>query len=153
MSELLARRCDQKNSAAARRCRGATGAASARGAKGFALSDVISLEPFLRIRKAKECAHAHVEVDMTAAELTCDDCKAKIDPWWYIRHLATSASHQLDMLEQAETRVRALDEQIRQRVEQANKQLHEMNAEIARLRAQRDMLATKPVARRRRKQA
>lgn len=115
------------------------------------MSDVISLEPFLRVRKAKECVHAHVEVDMDAAVLTCDDCKAPLDPWWYIRHLATSASHQFQQHHELEMRVRALEEQIRLKVEQANKHLQEINGEISRMRGVRDTLAAERIARQRKR--
>lgn len=51
------------------------------------MTDVIDIKPFLKRKKERECEHHRVLVGMKSAELTCDECSAELDPWWYLRKL------------------------------------------------------------------
>lgn len=97
------------------------------------MSDVLDLRPRLTARRRKECKHNCVTVDMTLAELTCDDCNAPLDPWWYIRRLAADDAEERDstsrwIAEQhakyetwakdADSRMRNMNEQIQRRHEE-----------------------------------
>lgn len=51
--------------------------------------DIIDLQPFIRRKQQLICAHQHTEVGNEGdASLTCSDCGAEIEPWWFIRRLA-----------------------------------------------------------------
>lgn len=50
--------------------------------------DVIDLRPLIRARKASDCTHPYVSVSEIEASLTCDECDAELDPWWFIRKMA-----------------------------------------------------------------
>lgn len=53
--------------------------------------ELLDLVPRLKRKLASECKHRYAEVDDEAASLTCVDCGAELDPWWYIRQLARDA--------------------------------------------------------------
>ena len=49
---------------------------------------VLDLAPLLRRKKASACKHRSASVDDESPSLTCDDCEAEIEPWWFIRRMA-----------------------------------------------------------------
>lgn len=52
---------------------------------------VIPFEPALRRKKQGTCQHLMCEVDDDAASLTCAECDAELDPWWFLRRQAIEA--------------------------------------------------------------
>ena len=50
---------------------------------------ILEFAPHLKRKREREsaCTHENCEIDMNAAELSCADCGAEIDPWWYLRRL------------------------------------------------------------------
>ncbi len=52
------------------------------------LADVLDLRPRIAQKRTATCEHLYVEVDENAADLSCADCGAALDPWWYIRTMA-----------------------------------------------------------------
>lgn len=88
------------------------------------MSDVIDLMPRLRLKAQNDCKHAKAcTVDPRAASLTCDECDAKIDPWMYIRWVASA---DLDL----EQRREAVKADIARAVEQGNAAISQLNDEI-----------------------
>ena len=82
--------------------------------------DVLDLGPRLRARRHQDCRHAEVTVDLTIALLTCDACEAELDPWWYLRRMATE-----DQDIRQET-----DRVIAQRILEANEKIGRLNEVI-----------------------
>ena len=70
---------------------------------------------------------------MTAASLTCCDCGAELDPWWYLRHLATRP----DELEAEEARH---NKQIADKMAECNARVEYMNNTLTRLQKEIDKL-------------
>lgn len=95
--------------------------------------EVLSIEPRIRRRQQQECKHHHVEVDDTAASLTCLDCKAELDPWWYLRNMA----HHDDLWEaRHNAQKKEMADQIAQHeawLAKANETIQKYNAEIQHL--------------------
>ena len=51
--------------------------------------DIVDLRPYIRRKQQLTCSHQHTEVGHEGdASLTCGDCGAEIDPWWFIRRLS-----------------------------------------------------------------
>ena len=48
-------------------------------------AEIIDLSSRIRVRRQGSCAHEHVEVAETEASMSCVDCGAEIDPWWFLR--------------------------------------------------------------------
>lgn len=113
------------------------------------MSDVIDIRPRLRARRAKTCKHACVTVDFEIASLTCDDCEAEIDPWWWIRKVAKD---DIDLRESADRAVAAkyaeMEEAVRKHnawVATANETIDRKNAEIRALYDTKNRLANEVI--------
>lgn len=95
--------------------------------------DLLDLQPRIRERKASACEHMHIEVSLVEAELECVDCGANLDPWWYLRKLATDDAAQ-----------RAYDAEFRQIVQThertAKEALAKINADIVTVAAELNRL-------------
>ncbi len=94
---------------------------------------VISLEPLIRRRKQRACKHVHVEVDDDAASLTCITCDAEIDPWWYIRRLASHEVRVREHYDEINRQGLAAIEKHNAWVVTANATIQRLNAEIQHL--------------------
>lgn len=53
---------------------------------------VLDLRPAIQRKRSSECAHDYVEIDDTLPSLSCADCGAELDPWWYLRKRAAAAA-------------------------------------------------------------
>lgn len=94
---------------------------------------VIPIEAFIRRKKKGTCPHLHVEVDDDAASLSCSDCDAELDPWWFLRYQARNQE-----LWEAHTQAqqKELDEVVEKHnrwVAQANETIRIFNAQIQHL--------------------
>lgn len=94
---------------------------------------IIEFAPRLAMRRASECAHAHVEVDEDAADLSCTDCGAALDPWWFIRGLAEYEQHERD------ARQKQIDDHARW-VATANETIARLTREVSELTAAKNRL-------------
>jgi hypothetical protein len=90
------------------------------------MTDIIDLAPRIRRKRMPECTHESVEVDDTAASLTCADCEVELDPWWWLRRQAHD--HEAEQKRQAKAQAQ-LDEWLRT----ANEKCQALHAEIVRL--------------------
>lgn len=113
------------------------------------MSNVLDIRPRLRAKRAKSCTHPCVSVDYTIASLTCDDCEAEIDPWWWIRKVAKD---DVDLRESTDRAVAAkyaeMNEAVRKHnawVATANETIERKNAEINRLYAAKNRLMNETV--------
>ena len=85
------------------------------------MSDIIDLGPRLLARKQADCTHTRALVCDTTASLTCDECGAEIDPWWYLRKLANDES----ILRTNVERYSQLEDQAKVKYEAAVKRMNE----------------------------
>lgn len=91
--------------------------------------NILDLRPLLQRKKESACEHRYATVSMTAAELSCQDCSADLDPWTFIRELCQHEEYiTLWRLEQE----RGVDVKI----EEGNKIIARMNETITRLNAE-----------------
>lgn len=97
------------------------------------MSAVLDLTSRLRRKKQDGCTHSHVEVDDTAASLTCVDCDAEIDPWWFIREQARHAERCAERLAAAEREIAAKYDEGNAKIAKQNEIIVRLNEEIRRL--------------------
>lgn len=88
---------------------------------------VVDLVPRIRIAKQRSCAHMRVSVDMTAASLTCEDCDVEVDPWWYLRVMATRREA---TIKEHDARIAALEVEYKKAYAWHAAQVERMNADI-----------------------
>lgn len=96
-------------------------------------SGVLDLQPYIRRRARSACKHNHVEVDDDAASLTCVDCDADLDPWWYIRKLAHDVEVQRAYYDDLHKKADAQIAQHAAWIEEANARIRAYNADIQHL--------------------
>jgi hypothetical protein len=94
---------------------------------------VINIEPFIRRKKRSACHHIHVEVDDDAASLTCIDCDAELDPWWFLRRQAHNREEWQASIDARRQEMDALVEKHNAWVVKANETIRECNAQIQHL--------------------
>ena len=94
---------------------------------------LLDLQPMIRKRKQDACEHDHAEVSLSTAELDCVDCGAPIDPWWYLRKLATEDEQRREYNEEFQREVDKQTAQGRAAIERLNADIQKANAEIRRL--------------------
>jgi len=90
------------------------------------MGKLLDLQPRLRLKLQASCSHQFVSVDMSAADLTCDECGAEIDPWWYLRDLAKRNDAHLAWHQ------KVIDD-VNQRVDAFNADIADMNDRIRKL--------------------
>lgn len=101
------------------------------------MSNILDIRPAIRRKQQAACAHRAVSVDDSARSMTCDDCDAEIDPWWYLRGLAR------DTEKLGEYR-RSIEAACDDKIAQCNASIAERNATIVRLNAEvQALVATK----------
>lgn len=49
---------------------------------------ILDLGPALLAKKHRECNHPYALVADNEASLTCNECGAELDPWWFLRRQA-----------------------------------------------------------------
>lgn len=106
-----------------------SGTSPSRGLEVTVSGDIIDLRPLIRRKQQAICKHVHVTVSFDAADLTCDDCDAKIDPWWYIRRLCEYA-------EELQAWRLKLEQDVDAKIENGNRAIVRMNETITRLNAE-----------------
>lgn len=94
---------------------------------------LLDFEQFVKRRKAAECDHGHVTVDEVLPQLTCDDCGADLDPWWYIRALAAQEDEQRAHRAAQRERYTKWAAQVRAQVEHYRTQIEDLVATKNRL--------------------
>lgn len=109
-------------------------------------TDIIDLLPLIRRKRQLVCPHQHTEVgDEGDASLTCSDCDAKLDPWWYIRRLADWESK---LKERHQEYTAACDTKMKETneiIERQNETITRLNAEISRLTDVKNQLSNERV--------
>jgi hypothetical protein len=106
------------------------------------MSDIIDIGPRLRAKRNKGCTHERASVDMKAASLTCNECDAEIDPWWWIRREAEKAT---SVIEEAERAAAAKIEECNSRIARANETIRRLGAEVDALMATKSRLQNEQV--------
>jgi hypothetical protein len=99
---------------------------------------ILDLAPRLAKKKADACKHDCCEVDMDAAELSCTECGAELDPWWYLRRMARDEAAEIKRKQDAIARFDAW-------CAQANAKSSKLTDEIAELLAVKNQLWNTPV--------
>lgn len=92
-------------------------------------ADIIDLPLWVTQRKRGPCTHPGAAVDMTAASLSCTECKAEIDPWWYLRRMAQEG----DTARFAITSARRERERINLEIDKLKALRRTLRAQVARL--------------------
>ena len=97
------------------------------------MSAILDLTSRLRRKKQAQCRHASCEVDDKAASLTCVDCGAEIDPWWFIRDQARHAERYAERFAEAEREIAAKYDEGNAKIAKQNETITRLNAEIQQL--------------------
>lgn len=97
------------------------------------MSGTIDLTAYIRRKRMSECTHEFVEVDDSAASLTCVECGAEIDPWWFLRNQA--AHFEAQEAQRAKQR-----EQYEAWCRNANEKAARLQSEIVQLTEQKNRL-------------
>lgn len=97
------------------------------------VSDILDIRPALRRKKQASCGHRSVSVDDAAASLTCDECEADIDPWWYLRQLALHNEKVTEYRRQVEVDCDAKMAECNAKIAKFNETVERLNAEIRQL--------------------
>lgn len=50
--------------------------------------EIIDIATRIKRKRAADCGHLNVEVDDNSASLSCGNCGAELDPWWFLRRMA-----------------------------------------------------------------
>jgi hypothetical protein len=90
---------------------------------------ILDLRPLLKRKIEDSCQHHYATVSMTAAELSCDNCGADLDPWTFIRNLCEHDELMTSWRQEQESAVDA-------KIEEGNKIIARMNDTITRLNAE-----------------
>jgi hypothetical protein len=99
---------------------------------------VLDLRPRLLAKKLRDCTHDNVEIDPDDPVLDCAACGATLDPYVYIRKLATA--------EEAARAERAMQwAQYTEWTNRANGQLARLHREIAELTEKKNRLWNEPI--------
>jgi Ser-tRNA(Ala) deacylase AlaX len=88
---------------------------------------VVDLVPRIRFAKQRTCKHLTASVAMTEASLTCDDCDAEIDPWWYLRVMAERSD---DVARDQAERMAVIEADYQKAYAQYAASVERMNADI-----------------------
>lgn len=102
------------------------------------MTELLDLRPRLRARQQATCPHPRVVVDLTVAQLECEECHGSIDPWWWLRKMA---SEEMNLRASTEAACALKVEECNQTIDRTNKIIARLNAEIADLTAIKNRLA------------
>lgn len=94
---------------------------------------LLDLRPLIKRKQQEACKHDWATVSMTVAVLTCDDCDAPLDPWWYLRHICQRDEEMLAWRKRQEEVVDDKIEEVNKSIARGNETIMRLNAEIKRL--------------------
>jgi hypothetical protein len=96
-------------------------------------TNILDIRPAIRRKRAAACQHSIVTVDDSAASLTCDDCEAEIDPWWYLRGLARDTERLGEYRREIESGCDAKIAECNVAIAKLNATIERLNAEVQKL--------------------
>lgn len=99
---------------------------------------VLDLRPRLRARQQESCSHPRVVVSLTLAQLECEECHGSIDPWWWLRKMATE---EMNLRASTEAACALKVEECNAAIDRANGIITRLRVEIADLTAIKNRLA------------